>query len=89
MNRSEERSRILDWDSWPLEWRLPMKSYNVVKQGGLAETGFLLAADMAQGKFVVYLGNVFFAYSDQQLDGLQKEVFDSVDEMMDRGWHGD
>lgn len=89
MDRMEERDRILDWDSWPIWSKLPLKHRGVVKSGHLAKLGFLLASDVAQKKFVVYLGNVFFSYTVRQLEGLQREVFDSVDEMMDAGWHGD
>lgn len=89
MDRLEERGRILDWDSWPLGFKLPMKNYRKVKPGELAGTGFLLSSDVAQGKFIVYLGNVFFSYTVGQLFSLQREIFNSVDEMMDGGWHGD
>ena len=89
MDRLEERGRILDWDSWPLGFKLPMKNYGSVKPGQLSKTGFLLASDVAQGKFIVYLGNTFFSYTVEQLNSLQREVFDSVDEMMAAGWHGD
>ncbi len=89
MDKLEERGKILDWKSWPLAQKLPMRNHRKVMPGELTGYGFLLASDVACRKFIVYLGNVFFSYTAKQIEGLQKVEFDSVDAMMDAGWHGD
>lgn len=89
MNKAEERAAILDHRSWPMWPKLPMKKYDVVRAGHMPQTGFILATDVMEGKFEVYVGNVFADYTREEFYSLKTETFETVDDMMLAGWVGD